>query len=308
MRIGLALSGGSVRGAAHIGVLKCLHENGIYPSVVSGASAGSIVAGLYASGLSPADLERVALSLKPSQIVDIHSPLAIIASMARVLAEAVGSGASLFKRAPCGVIKGTKLEQFLRKAGMARSFDDMALPCVVVATQLDNGRQVVFTDRRTAEVLTRRYKLRRRRTVVETGVEPAAAIAASCSIPGVFTPRWIGGMQLVDGGVRDNLPLEALDLLRCDSIIGVNLGYSGERREGIDNIAEVVSQSVDIMAAQSVGLICESLALKYRTRFVRVEPKIYDVGLFEIGRIRECIDRGYSATHSRLSAVRRAAL
>ncbi len=306
--MGLALSGGSVRGAAHVGVLKCLHENDIFPSVVSGASAGSIVAGLYASGLTPADLERVALSLKASQIVDIHSPLAIFASMARVLAEAVGASTSVLKRAPCGIIRGTKLEQFLRQSGMARSFEDMVLPCVVAATQLDNGRQVIFTDRRTAEVLKRRYRLRRSRTVVEMDVEPAAAVAASCSIPGVFTPRWIGGMQLVDGGVKDNLPLEPLDMLRCDSIIGVNLGYSGERREGVDNIAEVVSQSVDIMAAQSVGLICESLALKYRNRFVRVEPKIYDVGLFEIGRIRECIDRGYSAMHNRLSAVRRATL
>jgi NTE family protein len=308
MRIGLALSGGSVRGAAHIGVLKCLHESYIYPGIVSGASAGSIVAGLYASGLGPSDLERVAASLKASQIVDIHSPLVIAASMARILVEAVGVRTSLLKHAPCGIIKGTKLEQFLRKSGMARSFDQMRLPCVVVATQLDNGRQVVFTDRKTAEVLRRRYRLRRRRTVVETDVEPAVAITASCSIPGIFTPRWIRRMQLVDGGVRDNLPLECLDMLRCNSIIGVNLGYSGERREGVDNIAEVVSQSVDIMAAQSVDLVAEAMARKYRNRFVRVEPKIYDVGLFEIGRIKECIDRGYSAMRKCLPAMRRATL
>jgi NTE family protein len=266
------------------------------------------VAGLYASGLTPADLERVAISLKASQIVDIHSPLVIAASMARVLAETVGVSTSLLKHVPCGVIKGMKLERFLRKSGMARSFDDMRLPCIVVTTQLDNGRQVIFTDRKTAEVLKRRYKLRRSRTAVETNVDPAEAIAASCAIPGIFTPKWIRGMQLVDGGVRDNLPLEPLDMLRCDSIIGVNLGYSGERREGVDNIAEVVSQSVDIMAAQSVNLVAEAMARKYRNRFVRVEPKIYDVGLFEIGRIRECIDKGYLAMHKRLSAARRATL
>jgi hypothetical protein len=76
----------------------------------------------------------------------------------------------------------------------------------------------------------------------------------------------------------------------------------------VDNIAEVVSQSVDIMAAQSVDLVAEAMARKYRNRFVRVEPKIYDVGLFEIGRIKECIDRGYSAMRKCLPAMRRATL
>ena len=77
---------------------------------------------------------------------------------------------------------------------------------------------------------------------------------------------------------------------------------------GVDNIVEVVSQSVDIMAAQSVDPSPKRWLGANGNRFVRVEPKIYDVGLFEIGRIKECIDRGYSAMRKCLPAMRRATL
>ncbi|HOB19402.1 MAG TPA: patatin-like phospholipase family protein, partial [Candidatus Atribacteria bacterium] len=63
MRFGLALSGGALRGVAHIGVLKALSENGLYPSYISGTSAGSMVAALYACGYSAVEMEKIALNL-----------------------------------------------------------------------------------------------------------------------------------------------------------------------------------------------------------------------------------------------------
>ncbi|NLN41811.1 MAG: phospholipase, partial [Clostridiales bacterium] len=63
MRFGLALSGGGIRGAAHIGVLMALEEEGLVPSWISGTSAGSIVAGLYAYGYSIQELVDIALDL-----------------------------------------------------------------------------------------------------------------------------------------------------------------------------------------------------------------------------------------------------
>lgn len=304
-RIGLALSGGSIRGAAHVGALKCLHDHGIKPDVVAGTSAGSVVAGLYASGLSPEDLVRVACELTPSKIFDIFSPIVVMAIFAKAVGEAMCGHARLLKWAPSGIMKGQKLEAFLRTKGIASSFEKMRLPCIVTAVEIDTGRKVLFTDRATAEKLNLRYKLRRSRTIAVCDVQPAEAIRASCAIPGLFVPKRINGMQLVDGGIKDNLPLEPIDLLGCDVLIGIDLGYSGERREGIDNIAEVVSQSIDIMAQQSVCLSAEMLRNRYRERLIRVLPRIYDVGLFDTGRIEECIDRGYQAMRKALPALLR---
>ncbi|WP_457622129.1 patatin-like phospholipase family protein [Persephonella sp.] len=64
MSIGIALSGGAVRGAAHIGVLKALEERGIKPEFISGSSAGSIVGAFYAAGYSPQEMEKIALKTR----------------------------------------------------------------------------------------------------------------------------------------------------------------------------------------------------------------------------------------------------
>lgn len=295
LRIGLALGGGSMRAAAHVGALKCLHDYGIRPSAIAGTSAGSVVAGLYASGVSPNDLEEITLNLTPRKVFDAFPPLVILASLAKVLNEAVGGPACLLKRVPSGIIKGRRLAVFLQAEGIARAFEKMRIPCVVTAAEVDTGRKVLFTDRPTKLLLARRYRLRRSRTVVMCGIAPTDAITASCAIPGVFAPQRINGMQLVDGGIKDNLPLEPLDLLGCDILIGVDLGYAGERRQGVDNIAEIVVQSIEIMAQQSVHLSVEMLRSRYRDRLVRVMPKTYDIGLFDTSRIAECINRGYQA-------------
>ncbi|WP_457641182.1 patatin-like phospholipase family protein [Persephonella sp.] len=64
MSAGIALSGGAIRGAAHIGVLKALEEKGIKPNCISGSSAGSIVGAFYAAGYSPKEMESIALKTK----------------------------------------------------------------------------------------------------------------------------------------------------------------------------------------------------------------------------------------------------
>lgn len=282
-----------MRAAAHVGALKYLHDYRIRPWAVSGTSAGSVVAGLYASGLGPESLEDVARSLTVGKVFDPYSPLAILSGLAKVVNDAMGGPKFLLKQAPSGIIRGQRLEAFLRAQGIANTFEQMHMPCIVTAAELDTGRKVLFADKDTALRLSRRYRLRRNRTAVVSGVAPAEAIGASCAIPGVFAPKRINGMQLVDGGIKDNLPLEPLDLLGCEILIGVDLGYSGERREDIDNIAEVVVQSIDIMAQQSVHLSVEMLKSRYRDKLVRVTPRIYDIGLFDTSRIEECISRGY---------------
>ncbi|WP_374257598.1 patatin-like phospholipase family protein [Aquabacterium sp.] len=118
-RIGLALGGGAARGFAHIGVLQVLEEQGIKPDIVVGTSAGSVVATLYASGKTPAELSQMAMSLDESSITDWVFP-----------------GRS--------ILKGEALAKFVRTATNGRQIENMKLPLGIVSADLQNGQPILF--------------------------------------------------------------------------------------------------------------------------------------------------------------------
>ena len=118
-RIGLALGGGAARGFAHIGVIQVLEENGIKPDLVVGTSAGSLVAALYASGKSGAELGAMAASMDESAITDWSYP-------------------------GRGLIRGEALARFVREHTGGRSIERMRIPLGIVATDLASGAAVLF--------------------------------------------------------------------------------------------------------------------------------------------------------------------
>lgn len=118
---GLALGGGAARGFAHVGVLQVLEENGLRPTVVTGTSAGSLVAAMYATGMKSAELERLALGMEEATLTDWSLPI-------------LGRG----------VLRGDALERYVRQAVGGRSLENMALPLGILATDLQSGRGVLF--------------------------------------------------------------------------------------------------------------------------------------------------------------------
>ena len=118
-RIGLALGGGAARGFAHIGVIQVLEENGIQPDLVVGTSAGSLVAALYASGKSGAELASLADSMDESAFTDWSFP-------------------------GRGLIRGEALAKYVRDNTGARSIEQMRTPLGIVATDLDSGQPILF--------------------------------------------------------------------------------------------------------------------------------------------------------------------
>lgn len=118
---GLALGGGAARGFAHVGVLQVLEENGLRPTVVTGTSAGSLVAAMYATGMKGAELERLALGMEEATLTDWSLPI-------------LGRG----------VLRGDALERYVRQAVGGRTLENMALPLGILATDLQTGRGVLF--------------------------------------------------------------------------------------------------------------------------------------------------------------------
>ena len=120
-RIGLALGGGAARGFAHVGVIQVLEEAGIRPQLVTGTSAGSLVAAIYASGKNGKQLQRVADTMEESSFADWTLPL--------------------FTR---GMLRGDALARYVNEQVGSRLLEDMPLPLGIVATDLNSGQSIVF--------------------------------------------------------------------------------------------------------------------------------------------------------------------
>lgn len=118
-RIGLALGGGAARGFAHIGVIQVLEEHGIRAELAAGTSAGSLVAALWASGRSGAELGSLALSMDESAITDWAFP-------------------------GRGLIRGEALARYVREQTGGRLIEQLPRPLGIVATDLDSGAPILF--------------------------------------------------------------------------------------------------------------------------------------------------------------------
>src|SRR6187397_3292681 len=232
-RIGLVLSGGGARGAAHIGVLKVLEENHVPIDAIAGTSMGAVVGGLYASGLSAADVERVMTSVD-WQDAFRDRPARTDLNFRRKLEDQnflvkfpLGLTGGEF-RLPRGLVQGQKLTQILRgvtlPVAQIQNFDDLAIPFRAVATDIVTGDRVVLDH---GDLTT--------------------AMRASLSAPGVLAPVEIDGRMQVDGGLSSNLPVDVAREMGVDVLIVVDCGFPLLERNKLDSVATVTNQMLAIL-------------------------------------------------------------
>lgn len=281
MKLGIALSGGGVRGAAHIGILKALEKNNIKPQMISGASAGSIVASLYAMGYRPNEIEEIFLKYKKN-LIDFN--------LKGILAFAGGSLLKM-KVGVDGFIKGNKIERlienFASQKGISK-ISEIKMPLAISAVDINSSDTMMFTSK----------KININDDVIyDSSVKISEAVRASVSFPGIFKPKMLKGRRLVDGGVRENVPVRVLEKMGADRILAVNLGYCGEHASQIDNVWEIVSQTIDIMSYS---------IFKAEARDVDclLKPRIYNVKLLETDKISECVDRGYNYVKENIETIK----
>jgi NTE family protein len=160
MDITLALGGGGAKGNAHIGVIRRLEQEGFRIKGIAGTSFGGIIAVLYAAGYRPNDLEEMFAALDQRKFYG-HGPK---------------DGPSLIGIAGVAQL----LEDFLGN----RTFEQLRMPCVVTATDLKSGTEVLLSKGRLVD-----------------------AILATIAMPAVFPVRYIGDLELVDGGTLDPVPV-----------------------------------------------------------------------------------------------------
>ena len=210
-RIGLVLGGGGARGAAHVGVLRELERMRVPIDAIVGTSMGAIVGGLYASGMTVADLETTIATLDWADALSDRSERKDLSFRRKLDDEQfpinfeIGYRDGQFQF-PQGVIQGHTLDLVLRKltihASNIRDFDDLPVPFRAVASDIVAGDAYVMGEG-----------------------DLAVAIRASMSVPGVFAPVTVNDRLLVDGGLVGNLAVNVMQDMNVDIIIAVDVEF-----------------------------------------------------------------------------------
>lgn len=232
-KVAVVFSGGGAKGMAHIGVLKVLEKAGIPIDIVTGTSMGSIIGGLYAAGYRADELSRMVNEQDWTFVLsDKENPLKESLSNRKkqntyFLSKVLAIDTKGRMTGMNGLIEGKNLNslftQLTRHYPDSMSFDKLAIPFACVATNIMDNTEYVFRSGRLAE-----------------------AMRASMAIPGVFSPVYKGEKVLVDGGLKNNYPVDVAREMGADFVIRVTLQSKPRTANQIMSTRHVLGQIVDI--------------------------------------------------------------
>lgn len=229
-RVGVVLSGGGAKGAAHIGVLRAIEEYKIPIDYLVGTSAGAALGALYCMGYSVDQLEQMVKTADWEALMTDRSPQNTLSPVQRERSARFILNIPLSRKAKPeleGFVKGRNLNNFLSRLTLGYhdsiSFDSLKIPFACVATNLLNGEEIVLRN----------------------GV-PAVAMRASMSIPGILPPVQLRGMSLVDGGLTNNFPVDVARKMGADIVIGSTVQRPLNDSLPITGLQEVIQQIVSI--------------------------------------------------------------
>ena len=246
--VALVLGSGGARGYAHIGVIQVLEQQGIHPDLIVGTSAGSIVGSIYASGKTAEELRDIALSMKANDVRDVKLDMK-------------------------GFFDGQKVENYVNQQVNNTTLEALKIPMYVVATELKQGKKVVFNYGNTGQ-----------------------AVRASVSIPSMFIPTKIGADEYVDGGLVSPVPVGVARDLGADIVIAVDILAQPMHTE-TSNVWGMFNQNINIMQSR----LAEE-ELKHAD--IVIQPDLREKGhIFDVKGRAMTMQAGIDATESQLNEI-----
>ncbi len=252
----LVLSGGGLKGLAHIGVFRALEERGLVPSLVVGSSIGSLIGAAWAAGTPVQRMEERARAVRRRDVFQVaHTDVAF----RRLLAPA------LYRREP--------LEALVRSLVGGISFRNLNHRLLVNTTDLHSGMQVLWglpglLDTRVAD-----------------------AVVASCALPGIVPPRIIDGRAYVDGAVVENLPVRLAAALGEGPVLAVNVAATSVARSAseTEGFAATYIRGLEIVMHTQIESQLRSWT---GPPLVLVQPKVEHISMFAFDRTEELLEAG----------------
>jgi NTE family protein len=249
VKLALVLGGGGSRGVAHLGAIKELEAAGLRPDLIIGCSAGAIVGALYADNPEMTGVEEMALKMTRSDLMET----------------------TWFSRQ--GIVKGDALQDFLKKQLRSKTFDELKIPLIVIATDLFTGETIELSQH-----------------------DLPLAVGASCAFPGVFHPVLLHDRYLIDGGASSPVPVEIAKKYGAERIIAIDVSekLSSTKPSHLFGIAK---RGVEIMYRNFVE---KSLA----HADVSIRMEFQDVGIFSDHRNAEIYEHGRQKVLSMLPEIK----
>ncbi|GLS89476.1 patatin [Psychromonas marina] len=232
-KVGLVLSGGGAKGAAHIGVLRVLEANKVPIDYIVGTSIGSYIGGWYALGFSPDQIEEIMFNTQWDKGYSDFIPREDLLYEDKQLRDKYNITVRLgysdgTLKMPSGLLLGQSALQLLKLStdavGEFDSFDDLAIPYRAVATDISSAKAVVLDHGSITQ-----------------------AMKASSTVPGALEPTEIDGRLLVDGGIINNMPVNVAREMGADIIIAVDIGSPLLEQSQINSTVDVLNQLSNIL-------------------------------------------------------------
>ncbi len=289
-RIGLVLGGGGARGGAHVGVLKVLEELRIPVDYVAGTSMGSIVGGLYASGMNSQEIEGEMRAMDWEELFQDY-PSRADRSFRRKsddynYAFKAKPGFNHGKiEIPLAYIRGQKFDLVLNRLTLpvveVKDFDRLPIPYRAVATDIETGKAVVLA-----------------------AGNLSMSIRASMAVPAAFDPVEIDGRLLVDGGIANNVPVSVVRDMGAEVLIVVDVGSGLASRKDITSALSVTGQLANYLFTLNTEQQIKTLG----PQDVLIRPPLGDIGGGSFDRVAETFPIGERAARAAIDDLRRYSL
>ncbi len=280
MKLGLALSGGGVRGVAHIGVLKALEENNIKIDMIGGTSSGGLIASLYAMDYKPEYIYNLFKKYSKDVISMDNRPI-LNGIKNYIISKRIGIA---------GISDGSKLEKLYTELAKSKNIycmRDIKMPIVIPSIDLTDAKEYIFSNMIPTNDDASKY----------IGDIPVGrAVRASSSFPAFFCPCEYKNHMFLDGGTLNNVPANEVKQLGADKVISVN--FEETTYDGDSDIMDIIMRALDIMGSK----ISENV-LKNSDYILTIPTE--KVGLLDDSKTESCFKYGYETAMRNMDQIKK---
>lgn len=277
MRLGVSLSGGGIRGIAHAGVLKALEDNNIKVDIIGGTSSGSIIAILYALGMSPLHIYYL-FKRHAKEIIEVNGMPLLRNFMFNKNVKI------------SGLRDGNNIEILLDNWAAAKgiySLEDLQMPVVIPSVDIMESKEYIFTSKIP-------YGEEENKVYINKATL-GKAVRASTSFPGVFCPCKYEDHIFLDGGTLDNIPVNEVRKQGADRVIAVT--FDSDKVDKDSNVMDILMKTLDIMGNK----IAED-NLKQADFILNVRTD--KTGLLDIQKLDSCFKYGYESVITNIDKIK----
>lgn len=285
MSIGICFSGGGIKAAAHVGAIKAFEENNLKFDYFAGTSSGSIIATLYSLGYTSD--EMLVFFKKYAKKIKYVSPNNVFCLIFNLIIR--------HKIAIKGFNSGEIIEKLINKELNKKgiyNISDIRNELIIPSIDVNTGDINVFISNE----IKHRAKFSDN-IIYNNNVEIGKAVRASCSYPVVFAPCRIGNKQLVDGGLRDNVPWKLTKEKGADKVLSIVFDEEKNKKRYCNNILQVAKNSIEILCNE-----ISNYDLENADYLLKIKMK--EVGLLDYKMIDVLYELGYKTAKRHINEIK----